>query len=77
VKFKPGDRVIVNPGVDSISYSGIILGGPFAVNPTGFWYKVMDTTFSEGSISKINLGKIVLDKVWYRDNKIDSILILN
>jgi hypothetical protein len=73
MEFKRGDRVIVNPGGDPkyTPYNGVILGGPFRVNPIGYWYEVMD---ENGAKSKINLRKIRLDKGWYRDQKINSIL---
>jgi len=74
MEFKEGDRVIVRPYY-GWEYSGVIVGknyGYFEIDNEDFFYLIED---EYKSVSSVNPVKVIgLDKEWYREQKLNSIL---
>lgn len=75
-KLKEGDRVIVRP-YQGWEYAGVIVGEEPSRrgggrDDTSFYYLVKDSV--HGMVSSVNPIKVRLDKEWYREQKLKTLL---
>jgi hypothetical protein len=74
MEFKEGDRVIVRPYY-GWEFSGVIVGknyDTFGYSDEGFYYQIEHKGYG---VSLVNPVKVIgLDKEWYREQKLNSIL---
>lgn len=73
-KLKEGDRVIVRP-YQGWEYAGVIVGeepSKWDGDDTSFYYQVKDSV--HGMVSSVNPIKVRLDKEWYREQKLKTLL---
>ena len=70
-KFKVGDRVIVRP-YNGYEWKGIIFDD--AVRDYNYEYYLVKSVLDTKFTTRVNSVKIRLDKEWYRNQKIASIL---
>jgi len=72
-KLKEGDRVIVRP-YQGWEYAGVIVGeepSRLGGDDTSFYYLVKD---EYDMVSSVNPIKVGLDKEWYREQKLKTLL---